>query len=250
MNKIKLLAAAAGLTTIALACVAQEEEEETPDVFTYATYFYCDGGPNSRVDEIVAKDTKRMDGFVEDGTISAWGWLAHHTGGQWQRVFYVQAGSIDALLDAYDKMDDDSEEAQADNEEFGRICPSHDDYIWQVENGSQTKGRGEVGFSVYLVCDAATEDEADDIVAEHVAPILNGMVEDGKLTSWGWSSHVVGGRFRKLQTFTAPDFKTLMAARAEAIEAIYGEDDEAGARLTEICGSHVDYMWNIVHETP
>ena len=250
MKKIKLLAVATGLTAVALACVAQEEEEEAPEVFTYATYFYCDGGPNKVVDDLVAKDAERMDGFVKDGTISAWGWLAHHTGGQWQRAFYVQAGSLDALLDSFDAMQDDSEEAQADNEAFGRICPTHEDYIWQVENGSQSETRGEVGFSVYHVCDVENEEEADEIVAKHVAPILNGMVEEGKLTSWGWSSHVVGGRFRKLQTMTGPDFKSLLAARGAAIEAIYADDNEAGTRLVEICGPHVDYMWDIVHETP
>ena len=36
------------------------------------------------------------------------------------------------------------------------------------------------------------------------------LVEDGKLTSWGWSSHVVGGKYRKLQTMTGADMKTLM----------------------------------------
>ena len=76
------------------------------------------------------------------------------------------------------------------------------------------------------------------------------MVEEGNLTSRGWSSHVVGGRFRKLQTMTAADHKSLLAARGEAISLIYAEDSEAGTEFSEICGPHVDYMWNIVHETP
>jgi hypothetical protein len=202
-----------------------------------------------------------MDGFIEDGTISAWGWLAHHTGGQWNRIFYFQADTMDALLDASDAMqgggdDDESDEgddadadADDDGDVFGMTCPRHDDYIWQVDNGSQSEKRGKVGFSVYHVCDVAREERADEIVAEHVAPILNQYVEDGKLTSWGWSSHVVGGRFRKLQTMTAPDVKSLMKARGDAIGAIYDEDNEAGAEFTEICGPHVDYIWNIQLES-
>ena len=238
-----------GLTTLSLASVAQEEEE-APTVFTYASYFYCGGGPLARVDEIMADDADRMNGFVEDGTILSWGWLAHHTGGQWQRVSYYQADSMNALLDAGDAIqgggnddaDDDAEED--DGPTFGEICPRHDDYIWQVENGSGSENRGEAGFSVYHVCNG-DEERADEIVDEHVAPILNGLVEDGKLSSWGWSSHVVGGRFRKLQTMTAPDMKSLLAARGEAINAIYNEGGEAGEEFSDICGAHVDYMWNI-----
>jgi len=253
MKIIKTMAIAAGLTALTLACVAQEEEEAT--TFTYATYFSCGGGPLARVDEIMADDADRMNGFVADGTISNWGWLAHHTGGQWQRVSYYQADSMDALLDAGDKIqgggdddDADADDAAADDADdgpgFGQICPRHDDYIWQVENGSDSETRGEAGFSVYHVC-TGDEERADELVDEHVAPILNGLVEEGKLTSWGWSSHVVGGRFRKLQTMTATDMKSLMAARGESIAAIYAEDNALGQEFSDICGAHVDYMWNI-----
>jgi hypothetical protein len=248
MKIITGIAIASLLTLVTMACVAQEEEDEGPRAFTYATYFNCPGGSLERADEIIAGDAERWDGFVEDGTVSAWGYLSHHTGGHWQRIFYYQAESMEALLDAYDSTGEGAD-AEA-GREFGRICNSHDDYIWQVENGSQGEGRGEAGFSVYHVCDMLQEDRVDEIVADHMAPILNGLVEDGKLTSWGWSSHVVGGKFRKLQTMTAADFKTLLAARGEAIQAMYGDGAGPGAEFSEICGSHVDYMWNITHETP
>jgi hypothetical protein len=252
MKIMKIMAIALGLTALTLACVAQEEDEG-PIAFTYATYFYCDGGPASRADEIVAADADRMNAFVEDGTISGWGWLAHHTGGQWQRVFYYQAESMEALLDAYDTTspddDEEDEEDADDGADFGEICPRHDDYIWQVDNGSNSESRGKAGFSVYYVCDINREERAGEIVDEHIAPILNGFVEEGKLTSWGWSTHVVGGRFRALQTMTAPDMKSLMKARGESIEAIYAEESEAGEEFSDICGPHVDYMWDIQLES-
>jgi hypothetical protein len=46
---------------------------------------------------------------------------------------------------------------------------------------------------------------------------------------------------------TASDHKTLLAARDEAIEEIYDEDSTVGEELANICGSHVDYMWDIIH---
>ena len=253
MKTTRILAVVAGLTALTLACVAQEEEDEGPLAFTYASYFYCDNGPVKRADELVAEDAERMDGLVEAGTISGWGWLAHHTGGQWDRIFYFQADTVDALLDGLEATADSGDEEEDDAEDegpgFGEICPRHDDYIWSVENGSEGDNRGEVGFSVYHVCDINREERADEIVDEHIAPILNQFVEDGKLTSWGWSSHVVGGRFRRLQTMTGPDVKSLLKARGEAIDAIYEEDSEAGTEFSEICGPHVDYVWDIVHET-
>ena len=248
MKIIKILVAAMGLTALTLACVAQEEDEdEGPIAFTYATYFYCGGGPLSRVDEIMAEDADRMNGFVEDGTIMGWGWLKHHTGGQWQRAQYYQAESMEALLDAYDAMneDDDEDADEDDGLSFAEVCPRHDDYIWQLDSGSDSEKRGAAGFSVYYVCDINKEARAGEIVDEHMTPILNGFVEDGTLSSWGYSTHVVGGRFRALQTMTAPDMQTLMAGRAKVIEAVYAEDSEAGTEFSQICGPHVDYMWEI-----
>lgn len=132
MKMIRIIAATMGVTALTLACVAQEEDEG-PIAFTYATYYYCDGGPLSRADEVMAEDAERINGFVEDATLS----------------------------------------------------------------------------------------------------------------SWGYSTHVVGGRFRALQTMTAPDMQSLMAGRGKVIEAVYAEDSEAGEEFSRICGPHVDYMWNI-----
>lgn len=122
------------------------------------------------------------------------GYLAHHTGGAWQRIFYHQANSLDALLDASEAIQGGGDDDGAD--------------------------------------DAAADEDKGPSFAER-----------------GWSSHVVGGKFRKLQTITAADHKTLLAARGEAISALYDENDEAGNEFSEICGPHVDYMWNIVHES-
>ena len=75
-------------------------------------------------------------------------------------------------------------------------------------------------------------------------PFLDKMVDDGKLDSWGWQTHVIGGKVRKLQTMTAKDLPTLIAARTEAIQSMYPDDSAMGQEFAEICGSHVDYIWN------
>lgn len=263
MKKISMLLTTSALVTLSAASLAQEEA--APEMYTYASYFTCDGGPLSAADDSIKAGADNMNALVEDGTISRWGWLGHNTGGGWTRIFYHQAESLDALLDANAAIqggggDDDeaAEDSDADAEAddaadddtppFGAVCNKHDDYIWQVENGNSSDARGEAGFSVYHLCDSSREERADEIVAEHVAPIMNGLIEDGSLTSWGWSSHVVGGKYRRLQTMTGADHKSVLKARAAAIEAIYADDNEMGAELNDICGSHVDYMWDILME--
>lgn len=249
MRIITTLVTTIALTAAPLACIAQEEEK-APQMFTYATYFNCGGGPLTVADAAIADDAARLDGLVKAGTIAHWGWLTHHTGGQWQRAFYYQAASLNALLDAGAAVNDtgDDDDAQTTGPTFASVCNRHDDYIWQVENGSGGDDRGAVGFSVYHICDSNREDRADEIIAEHAAPIFNKLVKDGKLKSWGWSSHVVGGEYRKLQTMTGADHKTLLAARGEAIAAMYDDNNKAGEEFSDICGPHADYMWNITHE--
>ncbi len=139
-------------------------------------------------------------------------------------------------------------EDDAASQAFAEACPKHDDYLWQVEAGSSSEERGTVGFSVYHYCDINREERADELVKEHVAPILDKMVEDGKLKTWGWLSHVIGGKVRRLQTMTASDLGSLLKARQEAIDTIYAEESAAGTEFSEICGNHADYVWNLVHE--
>ena len=132
------------------------------------------------------------------------------------------------------------------SKEAGEICYAHDDYIWRTMAGNEDAGkRGTVGFSVYYVCDHR-EAQADALVKSVFAPTYDRLVSEGKLVSWGWLEHIVGGEYRRLATMTARDLPTLMKARAEAVQAI---DDEAlGSAFGEICDSHSDYIWEIKFE--
>ena len=109
--------------------------------------------------------------------------------------------------------------------------------------------RGPAALSVYEVCNLNDEARAKEIVETNFAPVLDKAVEDGKLTSWGWNSHVLGGEYRVLQTMTAKDHATLLKARADILETIYGDGNNAAANeYSTICTSHSDYLWNVQHE--
>ena len=134
-------------------------------------------------------------------------------------------------------------------QEFGSICSSHDDYIWRrVAGNIGTVSRGGAAFSTYYVCDQNREDEADALVKQVFAPVYDKMVSEGKLKSWGWNEHIVGGSYRRLATFSGADMKSLMEARAAIVKTF--DDNALGKTFTGICGDHTDYMWEIKSQAP
>jgi hypothetical protein len=245
------IALQAGLCLLATtAALAQDPPAER---YTYVTYHVCDLAQQERADEIFAQVQKpAYDAAVAAGTINGYGWIAHHTGGRWRRALYFGAGSVQALLDAQQKIGD-SIDGNPKNEklsaEFAKICNAHDDYIWRTVAGNiGTVARGGAAFSVYHVCDQNREDEADSLVKHVFAPVYDKLVADGKLMSWGWNEHIVGAQFRRLETFSAADMKAVLEARAAIIAAF--EEEPLGETFTGICGSHADYMWEITSQSP
>jgi len=228
--------------------IAQEEEEESKG-YTYATYLYCDTNKEAEMDKQVAEfEAPVMDKLVEDGVMNNWGWMRHHTGGQWRRIRWFGADSVQDALAGIDAMGEALEAAAEGSDSTpSDACPKHEDYIWEIKSRSDTEDRGPASMSVYYSCKISGEERADEIFAELFAPVLNQYVEDGKLDSWGWQSHVIGGWFRRLQTMTATDYETLLTVRQEALGVIYAEDSELGAEFAEICGPHHDYLWDNIH---
>jgi hypothetical protein len=241
------------LVFVPMAASAQEEEASPP--YVYGTYFECDVNDQWRADEIAKSLFAPVyDAAVEDGTILGWGYLGHHTGGKWRRVLWHAAADTDKLLDASDAVSEKIQESNARaNQEFGKICDTHEDYIWRFNTGSGEQAiqeRGEAGFSAYYVCDMSKQDRADELFKEAFEPVYNRQVAEGNLISWGWMEHWVGGKYRRLETMTAADHKTLLKARDAAIEEFTEKQKAATDEFDSICGSHQDYMWNILMEKP
>lgn len=256
MSKANILVASVLAGVISVACMAQEEEEEQdgPIGYAYVTYNVCKLSGQDRADEIVAEtEAPVYNQLVEEGVIGGWGWLSHHTGGRWRRALYYQNETVDGLLDAQDAMQAKFE-ALGDDNERADICGAHDDYIWAVDLASGEPGdsRADAGLSVYYICDQSTEDRADELFESTFAPLLDKAVEDGKIASWSWLSHFIGGKYRRLSSMTGTDHKAILAARGDLLEALYGGDEPnaAAVEFNEICGSHSDYMWDTTLASP
>lgn len=238
---------------LALASPAALGQDQAAERYLYATYSNCDMSKQDRADELFEQINKPvLDAATKDGTINMYSYLGHVAGGQWRRVSVIGAGSVQAVLDAQ-KTIGDRIEANVKNRkldaEAAAICPSHDDYIWRAVAGNVgSVNRGGASFSTYYVCDQSRESTADAAMKSMVAPLFDKMVADGKLKSWGWMEHIVGGKYRRLATMSADDLKTVMSARAALIEAL--DDNPGGDLLTEICPEHSDYIWEIKAQAP
>jgi hypothetical protein len=242
--------AAASALAVSLSAGIASAQEQPAEVYVYGSYFHC--GSGQQADDAVDKLYKGVyDAAVKDGTISSWGWLVHNTGGEWMRLAYHTASSQKALFAAMDTLDSRTggKDNEAVNKQFGQACTSHEDYVWRRVAGNDAAGqRGKVGFSVYYVCDSSREDQADALMKRVFAPVYDKMVADGKLTSWGWLEHIIGGKYRRLATLTAADRGALLEARAALVQTM--QDDPLAANLDGICGSHADYIWEIRNQAP
>lgn len=242
------LAFFAGAFALMMQAAWADSHEKAADSYIYGTYFYCDVLGEDAADEAFKRRMAPIyEKAMKDGLITGWGHLKHHTGGQWRRVTYHMGPSVSAIMSASDKMGDMMDKAWTDADDaFPRACHSHDDYVWKSASGNLSGMRGKVGLSMYLNCTMGMEERADEIVANNFAPIYDKHMGKGKLTSWGWSTHVIGGKWRRLLTMTAEDTDTLLAMRASILAS--APDMPEGEEFVKICGSHQDYIWDIAME--
>lgn len=245
------------LAALLLVPVAGAQEEEASPPFAYGTYSECDLNDQWLADKIVENAfAPAYNAAVEAGTIIGWGYLRHHTGGNWRRVIYHIAADTGALLDALesinDKITDENPKAVA---KFREICGRHDDYIWRYSIGSgdmeeTLEARAGTAMSAYFVCDPSREQRADELVEQVFAPVYNAHVGEDGLSSWSWFQHRVGGKYRRLLSITGADAKVVMRTRGKIIQKLLEDHADAFAELNSICGSHTDYLWDIVIENP
>lgn len=244
-------AAAVAVATLSLV-PAQAQDEVKPASITYATYYVCDVATQGNMDNIIAtNEAPVFDRWVEDGKLLGWGYLSHFTGGRWRRAQYHVSATLEAALQNQATI---FREIYADNREGGQAraeaCEAHDDYIWAIDQSSERGAeRGNVSLSVYFVCDIADQERADEIFAAAYAPRLEAMRKDGRIATWTWQSHVLGGEYRRLQTVTGSDYASVYAARIEAIRDADQKRPKLAREFETICHSHTDYLWDIVHGT-
>ncbi len=100
-------------------------------------------------------------------------------------------------------------------------------------------------YATYYTCDPAMETRADEIIQRTYATHYDAAVEAGNIASWSWLAHFVGGQWRRVLVLTALDMEHLLESSGALGEIIEESTPEAGRVFSEVCGEHVDYIWQI-----
>jgi hypothetical protein len=243
---------ACALMAVSALAAPVSRAEDAPTI-VFGTYYYCSQAKADRADALYRDQVvPLLKAEVAAGRIASYGWGKHWEGGEWRRLEYMAGTNLDKLVDAREAVGKKlmAGDLAKSNDEFLTICPSHDDYIWASVTGSQGPGdvarvRSPVAMSTYFVCDSAVEAEADAIVKTAFAPILNQHVKEGKIASWNWLEHRVGGKYRRLLVIDGPDHKSLLNYWGVLFPALEKTQPDLSRRFSGICGSHSDYIWDM-----
>ena len=101
----------------------------------FSTYMECDSAREDRADEIVKSVMAPLyDAQVAAHNLSSWNWFEHYVGSKYRRLAVVDGPSFKAIFDACDAIIEELQEKHADvAKEFNEICPSHQDYMWDIQ---------------------------------------------------------------------------------------------------------------------
>jgi hypothetical protein len=231
------------LPVIAVLMFAPQAQSQT----LIAQYFRCSTADEGEADFImneVFADVYQSQ--VDSGDLIGWGWVEHLTGGQWRRIATMTAADLTTAWDSWGSI----VEAILDEHpnawhRFNEICPSHDDYIWNLIGSSENEDAGftpDMWASSYWVCDSNQESRADELLQQMV-PVFDKHIAAGHISGWGWYGHVVGGRFRRLLTLSSADDFNLLEGREMVVAELQAEQGDALEEFGDICGGHVDYIW-------
>ena len=74
-----------------------------------------------------------LNRHVESGDISSWSWLEHSVGGWYRRALVLDAADYKAILNYWNKLWPEVEAEHPELlREFGSICDTHSDYVWDL----------------------------------------------------------------------------------------------------------------------
>ena len=246
MKKLGFILVAVAIVSLLASAAALAQDDDAQIVF--GIYYRCNQAQETRADEIYNQIVAPVaQKHVDLGHLTGTLWLAHEQGGPWRRIWAILGTDLEQMMDMRAAIVEELEANHAaEVKELQAACPNHDDYIWVgLANSPQADPDtvGDASLSAYHSCDMSREARADEIFSKLIAPLYQKHMDMGHLASWGYYSHRIGGIYRRLETMSGADHKTLLAMQ-NAIYQEAGETDAlAMAEFRSICSWHSDYMW-------
>jgi hypothetical protein len=98
----------------------------------FVTYYECADGRGKRADEIIRSTLRPLlEAEIRDGAITAWSWHEQVAGGPFTRILIIEGQSHKGNIQSVDRIRKGMSLGRA--EEFGEMCPSHQDYLWTIQ---------------------------------------------------------------------------------------------------------------------
>jgi len=101
----------------------------------YSIYYECAMARQSHADTLVMQVFAPIyTRYVKGGGLTSWAWYEHSTGGKYRRLLLFDGASHKAILASADSIIADIAKGRsAEGREFNEICPSHQDYLWDIQ---------------------------------------------------------------------------------------------------------------------
>ena len=132
---IKRIIAGCLLAIVLVSCIALAQQNESQNVFAFASCFGCSPDAESRADEIINTSCKpHYDAAVDHGDVLSWSWLQHFVGGNWRRLLTMGAEDHKTLMKARGAIIGEFGERRFERafEQMNRICHTHQDTMWDI----------------------------------------------------------------------------------------------------------------------
>ena len=104
-----------------------------------------------------------------------------------------------------------------------------------------------VSFQKVKLSDIAA---ANKLINEKIAPILNGMVDEGMLYGWGLFNHAWGDEWNVNVWYTVKDMDAFSKFWSEYVERIREKQPDAWNELRGYIQEHKDNMSTILNQYP
>jgi hypothetical protein len=110
------------------------QPSETRSTARVGTYYECNPARNPRADSLVAQPLGTiLNRYVRSDGLNSWAWLAHSVGGKYRRLLILNGTNHKTILAIVDSvLADVARQQPAEGKEFGEICYSHEDYLWDI----------------------------------------------------------------------------------------------------------------------
>lgn len=100
----------------------------------YSRYWECELGRETRADSLVTQVFAPLfERQISDGRLNSWAWWRHHTGGKYRRLAVTDGADHKTVVAAQVTIVESLQKQHPDAlREFGEICTSHQDYLWNI----------------------------------------------------------------------------------------------------------------------